>query len=303
MKFEAWGGTQDMGALFDANFESTLPATEAAVLNLSNDNEKKHDSARKLNALGMGTLALVMETPQMINMIALECSHDVHWPSGKFPTVWTKIKERFGPDDDMAVMDMEDDLHKIKLHKKNDPKDLLDDIAAVEVRYRCTLLPDKKAAVVVRTGKFDYAAVIKVTGTTVRGSKAQGATAEELVAEMHKQYCILGGRNKEASDDDNLKEMALSANSDIECYHCGQKGHKKNNCPKLRNQSGNNQGNGKHKGKKKFKGNCNHCGKPGLKRLIFEKNTQRRNQLNIGRMMPATLMWTFLSQILKVWTS
>ncbi len=50
-----------MGALFDANFEATLPATEATVLNLGDDAEKKQDDARKLNALGTGVLALVME--------------------------------------------------------------------------------------------------------------------------------------------------------------------------------------------------------------------------------------------------
>jgi hypothetical protein len=117
------------------------------------------------------------------------------------------------------------------------------------------LSKEKMAVVVVHTGKFDYDEVITVTGTTIRAGKNHGATAEELVAEMHKQFCISGGKNKEANKDDEVKETALSANSDIECYDCGQKGHKKNNCPKLRNKSGNNQGNDKHKGKKKFKGN------------------------------------------------
>ncbi len=41
MKFEAWGRTRDVGALFDRNFKKTLPDTEAAVLDLTNDNEKK----------------------------------------------------------------------------------------------------------------------------------------------------------------------------------------------------------------------------------------------------------------------
>ena len=93
---------------------------------------------------------------------------------------------------------MEDDLRKIKLHKKKDPKDLLSDIALVKVWYGCALSPDKKASVVVRGGKFDYAVVITVTGTTIRSGSNRGATAEELVAEMHKQFCILGGKNKEA---------------------------------------------------------------------------------------------------------
>ena len=59
-----------MGASFDVSFENTLPATETTVLTLTNYNERKRDTARKLNALGMGALALVMETPQMINMIS-----------------------------------------------------------------------------------------------------------------------------------------------------------------------------------------------------------------------------------------
>ena len=147
--------------------------------------------------------------------------------------------------------------------QKKDPKNLLDDIAVVEVQYRCVLWKEKKAAVVVHTEKFYYAAVITVTGTTIRASMAQGATMEELVAEMHKQYCILVRKNKEANDNDDVKKMTLCANSGIECYHCGQKGHKKNNCPKLQNQSGNNQGNDKGKGKSKSKGNCNYCGNPG----------------------------------------
>ena len=91
----------------------------------------------------------------------------------------------------------------------------------------------EKAAVMVRSGKFNYAAFITVTGTTIRVSKNRGASAEELADEMHKQFCILCIKNKEANDDDDVKKMDLSANSDIECCRCGQKGHKKNNCLKL----------------------------------------------------------------------
>ncbi len=40
-----------------------------------------------------------------------------------------------------------------------------------------------------------------------------------------------------------------------------------------------------------------------IKRPIVGRNTRRRNQLNIGRMMPVAPMWTFWSQILKGWKS
>ncbi len=90
----------------------------------------------------------------MINVIALKHLCDTDWPSGKFPTVWAQIKKQFGPDDDMTVVDMDDDLCKIKFHKQKDPKNLLDDIAAAEVQCRCVILKEKKAAVMVRTGNF-----------------------------------------------------------------------------------------------------------------------------------------------------
>ncbi len=61
-----------MGDLFDANFKTTLPATEADNLDLTKADEKVQGNARKLNTIGMGALALVMETPQMINTIALK---------------------------------------------------------------------------------------------------------------------------------------------------------------------------------------------------------------------------------------
>ena len=97
-----------------------------------------------------------------------------------------KIKQRIGPDDDVAVLDMDDDLCKIKLHKRKNPNNPLEDIAEVKVQYKCVLLKEKKAAVMVRAGKFNYAAVITVIGTTVRANHARGATDKELVAKMHK---------------------------------------------------------------------------------------------------------------------
>ncbi len=36
-----------------------------------------------------------------------------------------------------------------------------------------------------------------------------------------------------------------------------------------------------------------------IKMTTVEKKNQRRNKLNIGRMMPAEPMWTFWSKILK----
>ncbi len=65
------------------------------------------------------------------------------------------------------------------------------------------------------TGKYNYAAVMTVIETMVRLAYCRGTTAKELVVEIHKQYCISGGGNMEANDDDKVKETALTVSFDI----------------------------------------------------------------------------------------
>ncbi len=63
IKSKAWGGTQDMEALFRDAFETEFPATEAEAINLTDLAEKVQEDKRKLNAHRMDTQALVKETP------------------------------------------------------------------------------------------------------------------------------------------------------------------------------------------------------------------------------------------------
>ena len=76
----------------------------------------------------------------MLNMISLEKHQDTDWPSGKFTNIYKLTKERFAPDDDVAEMDMEDDLRKIKCARTRDPKKILDNIVAIKVQYGCVFV-------------------------------------------------------------------------------------------------------------------------------------------------------------------
>ncbi len=156
-----------------------------------------------------------METLQIINIILLERNRDPNWPSGKFTTVRNKIRKRFSSDDNVAMLDMYQDTPKIKLTKRKDPKTLPYNIAAIKVQWRCALLDKKKEVVVVCMDKFNDSVVIKVTGTMVISVHVSGTISEELVVEMYKQFHISGDRNNYAGDKDEVKEMALSTNSDI----------------------------------------------------------------------------------------
>ena len=155
-------------------------------------------------------------------------------------------------------------------------------IAEVEVRYGCTLSDTKKAAVVVRAGRKDYAAVITMTGTSVRVAHSRAATAKELTDQMYKQWRIAGNqagekgdRSRKAKDDDEEVETALS---NVTCYGCGETGHKKAECPNKGRRTN------KHKkGRGNGKGNCNHCGKPGhVEAKCWTKHPELKPDRNNG---------------------
>ena len=63
--------------------------------------------------------------------------------------VYEKIKTRFTPNSEVAEMDIEEDLRRIKLAKTCDPNKLLVNIAVIEVQYECVLVAAKKASVVI----------------------------------------------------------------------------------------------------------------------------------------------------------
>jgi hypothetical protein len=61
------------------------------------------------------------------------------WSSGKAHEVMTQLVKEYKPDDTMAEMEMEKALSKLTLGKKKDPNNLLDEMSAIECRYRIDL--------------------------------------------------------------------------------------------------------------------------------------------------------------------
>ncbi len=68
------------------------------------------------------------------------------WPSGKAHEVMTQLVKEYEPDDTMAKMEMEKALSKLTLGKKKDPNNLLDEMSAIECRYKIDLTESKKKA-------------------------------------------------------------------------------------------------------------------------------------------------------------
>ena len=107
----------------------------------------------------------------------------------------------------------------------------------------------------------------------------------------------------------NAVDTRDSWNKDIECYSCGDKGHKAFNCPKKNgngskwNNNGGNQGgggggyNGRNNNDNKFKGNCNVCGKKGHKEHQCWQKEENKSQRPNGYTVRTTEV--ALAQIVK----
>ena len=93
-------------------------------------------------------------------------------------------------------MDMEDDLRKLKCPKDKDPKELLADMTAIEVKYKYKMTGIKKAAAILQADAKDYSAIMAMTSSMEISAHSRKATAAEYITEMHRQYRNTNGSRK-----------------------------------------------------------------------------------------------------------
>ena len=124
------------------SFNSSLPATEKTALDPADATEKAQKKAREMNAKVMRALILgIGKNKAMLNAITM--SKEPGWSGGK---VWKVIKEldrRFSPSDAIGLMEMVEEIAKIKLGHNEDLETIVDKLAAIQVQYGAILL-DKK---------------------------------------------------------------------------------------------------------------------------------------------------------------
>ena len=65
----------------------------------------------------------------------------------------------------MAKFEWDEDLRRITLSRKKDPKDLLAEKSAVEIKSGIKIRAVKKAVTILRAGKRDCAEVMTITST------------------------------------------------------------------------------------------------------------------------------------------
>ncbi len=108
LQYKAFLSHRKLGHVLQPGFDEMFPAAKSTVLRVGTDDAAI--KAKEDNNSTMTILTMPMKTPEMLNMIMLEKKRDADWPTIKHSEVYKKIRKRLAPDDEVAEMDMEDDL-------------------------------------------------------------------------------------------------------------------------------------------------------------------------------------------------
>ena len=150
----------NMAHVLEPSFLGKLPSTETCKLNEATPAGRDHAKYRRQNAKAAAVLIAAQDSEDVILAIQEANSMELPWPSGTAPDMWKALEDIFQPDDGMADMQMEEDLHALKFTKKEEPKQLALRIAKISMRCKKPLSDLKKASHIMRLGKAHYADVL-----------------------------------------------------------------------------------------------------------------------------------------------
>ena len=101
-------------------------------------------------------------------------------------------------------MPTEQDLHKFKFTKKEDPKNLSLASAKITMRYKVKLPNSKKAAHILRLGKLHYADVLAAKERSCQRTEKRSHTSKELLDCMGGTWKLRGETPDEGKSADEL---------------------------------------------------------------------------------------------------
>ena len=204
----------------------------------------------------------------LLNKIVLVKITD--WPGGWEFRLVELIKEKCAPKDRMAGVERTRKLNQVELKVGEDPAKLFEQVKAIDNQFSELthgLTKDDKIGIILEKGAEEYGVILANTAR----DKGSRLTMDDLEEAMIVQWRIVSTHT--GSPGGKKKEFSLVSFSG-KCYHCGQSGHKANNCP---NKPSSERGGQQSGGQRRFTGKCNICGKEGIR--LPSAGTTRKMQV------------------------
>jgi hypothetical protein len=215
--------------------EADLPATQDEKLDENKDDDKPKIKARTRNNLAMAYLLQAFKAQADISLAYETMTDD--WPGGLAYEVVEQLMAVYKPDDNMVEIEVYAKLHKVKMKKKEDPKTLFEQVAAIQNWYNTAtrkLAKEQMIAVILRAAPVEYASVL----TTEEQKHGKALQLSHLRVAMNKYYRSVYKGRTGGNDDNEESELSL-ANKDQKgnkkkfqgtCHECGKKGHRAAQC-------------------------------------------------------------------------
>lgn len=90
-------------------------------------------------------LMLLFKTPEMMNKLIQNQKLSANWSScGKFTKIWAQITEDEQPDDTMAELELNDNLRRVVLSRRNNPYHLLAKTSDLKIKSEIPIAASKK---------------------------------------------------------------------------------------------------------------------------------------------------------------
>ena len=267
-RFLAYGSVYKFAAALKESDDVDLPASDADVLDLTKDEGKRQDAARKRNNVAMANFTMAFTSEALMGLVFK--AQSAEWPGGKASRVVKALMTKYMPKDRISRVELRQMLASVAMKDNDNPATLFEQISAIENKYNTAtskIEEEELIAVVMTAAPKAYVSVI-TTEQRIQGTRLK---LEDLESAMSQQYRQTVGASN--GGERGGKEFTLGAFGGI-CYRCHKTGHKAKDCPDKNKKGGSNE---KQKGNKNLK--CNTCGKGGHKAADCwsdESNANRR---------------------------
>ena len=265
VRFEAYGLVKGFSPALSKTREADLPRDGRDELDVTEPAGKRAKAAITRNNLAIASMTMAFTTSGLINKVYK--ARTTEYPGGLAHLLVADLLKECQPKDRISKVEAKVKLLDIKMKSGGDPKEIFEQISKVENEHNDdtrTLDKDDLIAVVLHATEENCVSVL----TSEMRQKGDAVTMDDLKEAMDQHYRLMSQTTNESN------ELGLVST----CYDCGEEGHQKKNCPKLKNNRRRNNNNDE-KQKGKFKGTCFHCGKAGHKKencWELDKNSSKR---------------------------
>jgi hypothetical protein len=249
IRFQGYAVVKGFNDAIMENLDPNLLATDATVIDLATPEGLRQASAKKKNSVAIASMTMAFSTQGLLAMIINSMS--IAWPSGLAHTVREQLFHEYRPTDIVALVEVRTALNAVRMKKKADPKDMLEEIAGIRYRYGTVTRPvteEECIAVAIDAAPEIYAGPM-VSEQRSKGTALTLKDLEDCMTQLYRQMPSKRSHGKhEVTEDES--EMVLGAFAGL-CHGCHQRGHMIKDCPNKKKHGPGN--------KKK----CSHCGKNG----------------------------------------